>query len=227
MWACQEPYRWWQHHQISRIWCRLPAFSQDGDQSSTSAQQTSSWFPTVKLTWDSGCGELGTSSSMKRPWASSFIKCSSLSLRWEALSFTVFLKFQPRANCLPKFFLLIVSALFLPQSWLTSLQVTLLQGIPMPLPKTGVLFAWYFFHCCSLLNTLKATSPNWEWFIPNASSSVCNILLILESLCPQFKKKCQIYHYNIFRGFRIYISMTVYRPDRSFTKIQRSLHLFG
>ena len=79
---------------------------------------------------------------------------------FEVLSFTVFLMFQPRAICLLMFFLLIVSTLFLPQSWLTSLQVALLQEIPMPLPKTSVSFASSFFCCCSLLNTLRATSPN-------------------------------------------------------------------
>ena len=112
----------------------------------------------LSFTWGSGCGEIAQVQG--RPWTSSFIKCSSLSRRWEALSFTVFLMFQPRAICLLMFFLLRVSTLLLPQSWLTSLQVTVLQEIPMSLPKTSVLFASSFFRCCSLLNTLKATSPN-------------------------------------------------------------------
>ena len=109
------------------------------------------------FTWGSGCGEIAHIQG--RPWTSSFIKCSSLSRRWEALSFTVFLLFQPRAICLLMFFLLRVSTLLLPQSWLTSLQVTLLQEIPMSLPKPSDLFASSFFRCCSLL-TLKATSPS-------------------------------------------------------------------
>uniref|UniRef100_A0A8P0PR52 Uncharacterized protein n=1 Tax=Canis lupus familiaris TaxID=9615 RepID=A0A8P0PR52_CANLF len=38
--VCQEPYQQWQHPQISRTWEHLPAFFQNDDLSSPSAQQT-------------------------------------------------------------------------------------------------------------------------------------------------------------------------------------------
>ena len=62
----------------------------------------------------------------------------------------------------------------------------------------------FFCHCSLLLNTLKATSTNWEVFTPNAPFNFCKFLLISEALCP---KKDQIYHSHIFRGLGICISI--------------------
>ena len=82
------------------------------------------------------------------------------------------------------------------------------------------IFADSFFCCCSLLNTLKATSTNQEGFIPNAPSNFCNCLLISEALCPP--QKGQIYHSNILRGLKICIKMMsvgLINPSQKFREV--------
>ena len=102
-------------------------------------------------------------------------------------------------QCFPMFFLLTVAHCTFPSSGFPLLGQCQCQ-------KSGISFhfASSFFCCCSLFNTVKATSTHWEGFIPNASSNLCNFLLISEALCPP---KVQAYHSNIFRGLGICISI--------------------
>ena len=81
-----------------------------------------------------------------------------------------------------------------------------------------LLFASSFFCYCSLLNTLKETSTNWEKVIPNILSNSLQLSPDIWGTWPE----SQIHHFNIVRNLEICISMMcvgLINPFQKFRKV--------